>query len=1117
MRSVIAHTWIVSALLLMATFASRAFIAPESPPLPDFDKRVEAHQAGQGASPEQQAAADLLRARLPGVRVDYCRITGAPKMVACTTGFLTGPGGEGQAVPPGAAAAFAADDPYRVVKGFLQEYQPLYGFGPEALDQARVTRDYVTAHNGMKTVVWEQQVAGVPLFESVFIAHLTRAGELVNVCSQFVPAPAAAAGLAAPPGEPNIPARRAVVFAGRAIGEEIPEEQVAPEPAGLEAAAGNPQKRQAFKGPGLQGRAEVGLIWLPIKKDQLRLCWDIILTSRTHGEMYRVLVDARTGEALLRRCLTENLSNATYNVFTSDSPSPFSPASPTPSTNQPPLVSRALVTWAALNTNASPAGWIDDGVNETRGNNVDAHTDRNNDNLPDLPRPQGSPSRVFNFPMDLAVMDPTNYSQAAVAQLFYLCNWMHDRLYALGFTEGAGNFQINNFGRGGAGNDAVQADAQDGSGVNNANMSTPPDGFAGRMQMFLFTEPRPRRDGSLDAEVVLHEYTHGLSNRRVGGGALISALQTRGMGEGWSDFYALALLSEPADNANGIYACGGYASHLLVPGFLQNYYFGIRRYPYTTDINKNPLTLNDIDPGQADFCFSAAPHSPLFGPCTGSDANEVHNMGEVWCATLWELRANLIQKHGFAAGNQLALQLVTDGMGLSPANPNFLQARDAILQADLVATAGANRMELWRAFAKRGLGYSAFSPASTTTTGVREAFDLPDDLAISPAAGFTGRGPVGGPFEPGLMTFTLTNSGGTPLAWSSINTSPWLEVAPIGGTLNPGGPAALAKVSLGAAANRLPMGIYAATVWFSNMNSQVAQSRSFTLRVGQPDNYTELFDRSTNDLAFQSFTFTPDGSASFYSVCRGTATQFPTDPTGAAPLSMSDDSFVQVTLSGANTVGIYNTRTNVLFIGSNGYVTMNAGETLFQESLDAHFSRPRVSALFDDLDPGSGGAVTYQELSDHVAVTFHGVPEFFVPDHTNSFQIELFFDGRIRLTYLAIKAVDGLAGLSAGTGIPAAFEPSDLSAYGACRPLFVPGSIRALSNGGVTFTLSGTVGSDYEILISNNLATWQVLTAITMTSPETEVVDPDGSQGQRYYRARLIPPPALISLAPGGP
>src|SRR4029077_15149650 len=166
----------------------------------------------------------------------------------------------------------------------------------------------------------------------------------------------------------------------------------------------------------------------------------------------------------------------------------------------------------------------------------------------------------------------------------------HDRLYQLGFTEAAGNFQSNNFGRGGAGNDAVQADAQDGGGFNNANFSTPPDGSAGRMQVYVFNGSSPARDGDFDAEVVLHEYTHGLSNRRVGGGVGISALQSAGMGEGWSDFYGLALLSEPGDDPGANTAAGGYATYQFF-NLTENYYYGIRRYPYSTNLSKNPLTF----------------------------------------------------------------------------------------------------------------------------------------------------------------------------------------------------------------------------------------------------------------------------------------------------------------------------------------------------------------------------------------------------------------------------------------------------------------------------------------------------------------------------------------------
>jgi hypothetical protein len=174
-----------------------------------------------------------------------------------------------------------------------------------------------------------------------------------------------------------------------------------------------------------------------------------------------------------------------------------------------------------------------------------------------------------------------------------------------------------------------------------------------------------------------------------------------------------------------VYAEGGYASYQLsgIP-FAENYYYGIRRYPYTTDMEKNPLTFKDIDPTRAS-AHLGVPISPLFG---GGDPSEVHNQGEVWCVTLREMWSSLVGKSGWDVGNELAMQLVTDGLKLSPANATFLEARDGIIQADLLDTGGDNYAEIWTAFAKRGMGYSASCPTSDSTFGVHEAFDLPPDL-----------------------------------------------------------------------------------------------------------------------------------------------------------------------------------------------------------------------------------------------------------------------------------------------------------------------------------------------------------------------------------------------------
>jgi uncharacterized repeat protein (TIGR01451 family) len=716
---VLVGSWLASSATM---FAVRA---PDRPMLPDFDKRLLlAPQADPQAALKREGVA-ALHERLPTAKVDFDPLLGSPNFIHATDGFLTGPNGAGKGVSAEALQAFPADDPFRAVKAFIHSNKGLFNHGPELIETAEVRKNYVTPHNGLRTIVWEQQVDGIPVLDRRLIAHITRQGELAAIASSFLPGleQAATDGVgnrAQAQAALSVSAAQAVVLAAPFMGEEVALTEIRAhdlEPQGA-------IKHQRFAAAALPGDIDVRLVWVPMTRTMVRLCWDVIASSRSRGEMFRVLVDAESGDVVMRRNLTSYISDATYRVYTSDSPSPFSPGHPVPNNGQPPLVQRQLLTLSALSTVASPNGWINDGDNETLGNNVHAHLDRDADNQPDLPRPQGNPDRVFDFPLDLA-QEPTQYGDASVVQLFYWNNWIHDKLYELGFTEAAGNFQTDNFGRGGLGNDAVRADSQDGSGLNNANFATPPDGIPGRMQMYIWDGPTPDRDSSLDAEIVIHEYVHGLSHRLVGGGVLIRALQTHGMGEGWSDFYALALLSEPNDDVDAVYAMAGY-SFYRVAGlpFEQNYYFGIRRYPYSTDMTKSPLTFRDIDPTQA-RPHTGVPRNPISGPFVPQEAPQVHNQGEIWCSALWDARALLIKKHGFSLGNELILRLVTDGMKLGPADPNFLQARDAIILADQVNNAGANFAELWAAFAKRGMGASATSPPSTTTIGVVESYDLP--------------------------------------------------------------------------------------------------------------------------------------------------------------------------------------------------------------------------------------------------------------------------------------------------------------------------------------------------------------------------------------------------------
>ncbi|MCS6244267.1 MAG: M36 family metallopeptidase [Opitutus sp.] len=989
--------------------------------LPNLDTRIATAVRGEA---QRQRALAALRTKIRGVEVQFDPVTGAPNYIMAPGRFL-------QPAPaqPG--------DVYASVRGFVNEHADLFGHDATTINDSRMTREDVTAHNGMRTVVWQQQVDGIPVYNTVLKANLTRDGALVTLGSHYLSDAPASTGLdatqrAALAAQPPVDARKAVSLAAANLGDTV-----APEQARETSPPEGAERRQRFSAP-LLSDTLVQLAWLPVGADSAKLTWDVTLVSLQQQAMFRVVVDAVTGEVLLRTSLTNDVSNASFRVHADattkkpfDSPNPMLPGTPTPSGAQAAEVPRQLVTLQSVNPTASPNGWINDGVFETLGNNVDAHTDTNADNAADLPRPT-SATRVFDFPLDTTQV-PSTYKPAAVVHLFYLNNWIHDQLYSLGFTEGAGNFQTNNFGRGGLGNDPVQADAQDGSGTNNANMSTPPDGSSPRMQMYIFTGPTPDRDGDFDGVIVVHEYVHGLSNRLVGGGVGISALATGGMGEGWSDFYGLALLADPASDPNAVYPGGSYATRDLF-GMTTNYYFGIRRYPYSTDMAKNPLTFRDIDPTQASP-HTGVPLSPWMG-ASNSNPSEVHNVGEVWCMVLWECRANLIAKYGGTAGNQKILQLVTDGMKLCPANPNLLQSRDAIIQADLVSTGGADAAQLWAAFAKRGMGAGASAPPSSTTTGVVEAFDFPDALSVTPSLALAATGPVGGPFTPALQSYTLANtSTTTPLSWTAAANAPWMSVAPAGGTLAAGASTTV-SMAFNSASASLASGSYNGTLIFTNLTSSAALSRGVNLTIGTGvDYFTELFT-SANDTDNQSWLFTPNASSKFYGVQRtASVSAFPTDPTGGTPLVLSDDSFVQVTPTGGATVKLYGTAYSTFYVGSNGYVTFGSGDTSLSASLAGHFNLPRVAALFADLLPtASGGSVTWKQLADRIAVSYQNVQTFGVSGSPNSFQIELFYDGQIRITCLGISNTGGLIGLSQGLGVPANFVSSNFSNYGATVP-----------------------------------------------------------------------------------
>ena len=200
--------------------------------------------------------------------------------------------------------------------------------------------------------------------------------------------------------------------------------------------------------------------------------------------------------------------------------------------------------------------------------------------------------------------------------------------------------------------------------------------------------------------------------------------------------------------------------------------------------------------------------------------------------------------------------------------------------------------------------------------------------------------------------------------------------------------------------------------------------------VSLHDYFTELFASSNNDLSGLSLHFTAGHPVNGYTLCTRTASGLRTDPSTGTPLTLGEDGWVRVDLSGGASVPLYGVSYSSFFINSNGSITFNAGDATASPTLAAHFSQPRISALFDDLSPAAG-QVTWQQFGNRVVVTYSGVSEKGTSD-SNTFQVEMFFDGRIWITYAHLDATGGLAGLSQGFGVISDFEGSNLSAYDAC-------------------------------------------------------------------------------------
>jgi extracellular elastinolytic metalloproteinase len=609
---------------------------------------------------------------------------------------------------------------------FLGAHSAEFNLTPADLVDPLVTSEYTDADTGISHVYLRQQVNGLPVINADFSVGVAKDGTVISAGGGFVHDLQSVLGQTGTPW-PTLSAGQAVRAAAESLTLPLQGDPVYVDP--FVGPVTTPVTSYTLTAKTVSlGPMSAQLVYVPTSNGRATEAWELDVETPDNLHWYDMTVDAHTGEVLTQ---VDWVDSDIYNVI--------------PPPNESPQDGGFSVVTNPANASASPFGWQDtDGAAgpeyfDTRGNNVDAHLDTNANNVADLApgRPSGGTALDFGGYSYNPAAAPSLFSNkyAAEVNLFQVNNFLHDVHYQYGFTEAAGNFQVNNYGKGGIGGDAVQADAQDGSGTNNANFATPVDGSSGRMQMYLWNRTTPLRDGDFDDGVMFHEYGHGVSNRLTGGPANSSALnatQSGGMGEGWSDFYALMFTQRPSDTQNAGYGIGTYVLGQPQTGT------GIRRFPYSFNMSINPLTWDAY----------GTSGTTSYGVARST---EVHNTGEIWVSALWDMNWLLINKYGYDpnvmtgwsaspgpahAGNKLALRLVMDAMKLQPANPSFTQARDAIIAADNALNGGNDLYEIWSAFARRGLGQGSSTPNSSSTATPTLSTTLPMLVqSVGPATG----------------------------------------------------------------------------------------------------------------------------------------------------------------------------------------------------------------------------------------------------------------------------------------------------------------------------------------------------------------------------------------------
>lgn len=568
-------------------------------------------------------------------------------------------------------------------KNHLQSIRRVLGLTSSQPVEYIPDKDYQTTSDGAVAVHLQQAYKGLKIFEATQVVRFKpdgaladTLGETANVDQELDLSPRVSINEAVLKAAAHVAAPGGDEQQVDPFGEPMRYSRIDMTGIGLKVLktiSDGPDQATYFEPGPFEDKIKASLILFPLNGD-LRLAWEVMLSLPDAEGQYRTMIDADDGSVLYCRQLMQWIAGR-GNVYQVDG-----------SENRRMIdFPRPLIDYGLPIPDDLPAEMPDDWINETssEGNNVRAHLGTSG------PTIEGNgQSGLVSFDPVLATGDDQK-----VLNIFYYNAYMHDFFYLLGFREQDGNFQGGNLGRGGAESDRVDARAHSGSVFGTANMATPIDGLNPVMNMGLVSSTN--RHTAFDSSVVFHEFMHGVTNRLVGGPANSSALeppQSGGMGEGWGDYIACTINQDDT-----------------VGSWVTDRALGIRGFRYDSNF---PDHFGDLGTGRYD---------------------EVHNIGEIWCATLLDMNRRI--------GSVLGVQLVVDALKLSPASPSFLDMRDAILVA-LDNRFAANiidanehadtRRAIWATFASFGMGPNASSNGASLS-GIVADFNLPAEPGPVPA------------------------------------------------------------------------------------------------------------------------------------------------------------------------------------------------------------------------------------------------------------------------------------------------------------------------------------------------------------------------------------------------